>query len=155
MLLFLLFFYNNRISYYFKKYLFGCLRTLHSVFKIWWQCIKALYTLALDLRYLLIKIQNDMHQGSVQSCPTLCDPMGCRTVGFPVHCQLLELAQTHVHWVGDAIQPAHALLPTSPPALNLSQHQGLFQQVGSSYQVVKVLELQHQSFQWIFRVDFS
>ena len=66
-----------------------------------------------------------------------------------------EFAQTHVHWVSDAIQPFHPLSPPSPPALNLSQHQGLFQWVGSSHQVAKVLELQlqHQSFQWIFRVD--
>ena len=62
-----------------------------------------------------------------QSCPTLCDPMGCSTPGFPVHHQLLELAQTHVHRVGDAIQLSHPLLPLSLPALNLSQNQGLFQ----------------------------
>ena len=62
----------------------------------------------------------------------------------------------HVHWVGDAIQPFHPLLSPSPLALNLSQHQGLFKWVSSSHQVTKVLELQlqHQSFQWIFRVDF-
>ena len=71
--------------------------------------------------------------------------------GSPVLQCLLEFAQTHVHWVGDAIQPSHPLTPASPPALNLSQHQGLFQWVGSSHQVAKVLELQllHQSFQWI------
>ena len=61
-----------------------------------------------------------------QSCQTLCDPMDCRTPGLPVHHQLLELAQTHVHWVGDAIQPSHPLLSPSPPAFNLSQHHGLF-----------------------------
>ena len=61
-----------------------------------------------------------------QSCPTLCDPMNCSTPGFPVHHQLLELTQTQVHQVGDAIQPSHPLLSPSP-ALNLSQHQGLFQ----------------------------
>ena len=86
-------------------------------------------------------------------CPTLCDPMDCNTPGFPVlHC-LLELAQTHVHWVSDAIPPSHPLLSPSPPAFNLSQHQGLFQWVSSLHQVTKVLQLQHQSFQWIFRVD--
>ena len=63
----------------------------------------------------------------VQSCPTLCNPMDCSTPGFPVHHQLLELAKTHVHQVGDAIQPSHPLSSPSPPALNLSQHQGLFQ----------------------------
>ena len=70
-----------------------------------------------------------------QSCPTLCSPMDRSTPGFPVHHHLLELAQTHVHWVGDAIQPSHPLSPPSPPALNLSQHQGLFQWVDSSHQV--------------------
>ena len=59
-----------------------------------------------------------------QTCPTLCDPMGCSTPGFPVHHQLPESTLTHVHWVGDAIQPSHPLSSPSPPALNLSQHQG-------------------------------
>ena len=82
-----------------------------------------------------------------QSCPTLCDPMDSSTPGFPVHHQLPELAQTHVHGVSDAIQPSHPLSPSSPPAFNLSQHQGLIQRVGSSHQMTKVLELQlhHQS----------
>ena len=62
--------------------------------------------------------------------------------------------QIHVHWAGDAIQPSHPLLPSSPPTLNLFQHQSLFQWVGASHQVGKILELQHQSFQWIFKVDF-
>ena len=61
-----------------------------------------------------------------QSCPTLCDPMGCSTPGFAVCHQLPEPTQTHVHCVGDAIQPSHPLLSPSPPAFNLSQHQGLF-----------------------------
>ena len=91
-----------------------------------------------------------------QSCPTLCDPMVCNTPGFPVFHHLLEFAQIHDHWVSDAIQPSHPLLSPSPSVFNLSQHQGLFQWVGSSHQVAKVLEfqLQHQSFQWIFRTDF-
>ena len=91
-----------------------------------------------------------------KSCPTLCHSTDCSTPGFPVLHHLLEFGETHVDWVGDAIQPSHPLSPPSPPALNLSQHQGLFQWVGSSHQVVKVLEfqLQHQSFQWIFRIDF-
>ena len=90
-----------------------------------------------------------------QACATLSDPMDCSTPGLPVHHQLLELAQTHVHWVGDAIQPPHPLSPPSLPTFNLSQHQGFFQWAGSSHQVIKVLEpqLQQQSFQWIFRVD--
>ena len=75
--------------------------------------------------------------------------MDCNTPGFPVHHQLRELAQTHVRRVNDAIQPSRPLLSPSPPASNLSEHQGLFQEVSSSYQVAKVLEfqLQHQSFQ--------
>ena len=81
------------------------------------------------------------------------NPMDCSTPGFPVLHQLLELAQTHLHWVGNATQPSHPLSPTSP-AFNLSKHQGLFKWMGSSHQVAKVLELQHQSFQWIFSVDF-
>ena len=91
-----------------------------------------------------------------QSYLTLCDPMDCSTPGFPVLHYLMEFAQTHVHWVRDAVQTSHPLLSPSPSALNLLQHQGLFQWVGSSHQVAKILELQlwHQSFQWIFRVDF-
>ena len=79
-----------------------------------------------------------------QSCPTLCDPMNCSTPGLPVHHQLPEFTQTHVHWIGVAIRPSHPLSSPSPPALNLSQHQGLFRWVSSSYQVPKVLEFQHQ-----------
>ena len=90
-----------------------------------------------------------------QSCPTLSDPMNCTTTGLPIHHQLLEFTQTHVHHAGDAIQPSHPLSSPSPPALNLSQHQSLFKWVSLSHQVAKVLEfqLQHQSFQWIFRTD--
>ena len=94
---------------------------------------------------------------SVQSlsCVRLCDPMDCSTPGFPVHHQLPELAQTHMHRVGDAIQPSHPLSSPSPPAPNPSQHQGLFQWVSSSHVVAKVLEFQpqHQSFQWTPRTD--
>src|SRR5574342_437270 len=77
-----------------------------------------------------------------RSCPTLCDPMDCSMPGLPVHHQLPELAQTHVHRVGDAIQPSHPLLSPSPPAPNPSQHQSLFQRVNSSHEVAKVLEFQ-------------
>ena len=94
---------------------------------------------------------------SVQSlsCVWLCNPMNCSTPGLPVHHQLLELAQTHVYYIGNAIQPSHPLLSPSPPAFNLSQHQGLFQWVSSSHQVAKVLEfqLQYQSFQWTPTTD--
>ena len=97
----------------------------------------------------------NIHQFSsvTQLCLTLCNPMDCSTPGFHVHHQLPELAQTHVHWVSDAIQPSYPLSSPSPPAFHLSQHQGLFQWVSSLHQVVNVLQLQHQSFQWIFRTD--
>ena len=91
-----------------------------------------------------------------QSCPTLCKPMNHSTADLPVHHQLLELAQTHVHWVSDAIQSSYPLSSPSPPAFNLPQHQGLSQWVSSSHQVAKglKLKLQHQSCQWIVRTDF-
>ena len=81
--------------------------------------------------------------------------MDCSMPGLPVHHQLPESTQTHVHWVGDAFQPSYPLSSPSPPALNLSQHQGLFQGVSSSHQLAKVLEfhLQHQSFQWTPMTD--
>ena len=92
----------------------------------------------------------------VQSCLTLWDPMDCSMPSLPVHQQLPEFTQTHVHWVGGASPPSHPLSSTSPPTFHLSQHQDLFQWVRSSHQVAKVLEfqLQHQSFQWLFRTDF-
>ena len=90
-----------------------------------------------------------------QSCLTLCNPMNRSTPGLPDHLQLSESTQIHVHWVGDTIQPSHPLSSPSPPAFNLSQHQGLFQWVSSSHEVAKVLEfqLQHQSFQRTPRTD--
>ena len=92
-----------------------------------------------------------------QSCPTLCDPMNRSMPGLPVHHQLPESTQSHVHRVSDAIQPSHPLSSPSPPAPNPSQHQGFFQWVNSSHQVAKVLEfqLQYQSFQWTPRTDPS
>ena len=91
-----------------------------------------------------------------QSCLTLCDPMDCSMPGFHIHHQLPELAQTHIPQVGGAIQPSCPLLSPSAPALDLSQQQGLCKWVSSSNHMAKVLEfqLQHQSFQWIFRTDF-
>ena len=83
-----------------------------------------------------------------QSCPTLYDPMNCSKPGLPVHHKLPEFTQTHVHRVSDAIQPSYPLSSPSPPALNPSQHQSLFQWVNSSREVARVLEfqLQHQCF---------
>ena len=114
-----------------------------------------------DPAFLLLDIYPREMKTSVQfssvtqSCLTLCDPMNRSTPSLPVHHQLPEFTQNHVHCIGDAIQPSHPLSSPSPPSLNLSQHQGLFKWVSSSHQVAKVLEfqLQHQSFQWTPRTD--
>ena len=97
-----------------------------------------------------------------QSCPTLCDPLDCSTPGLPVYHQLPKFTQTHVHRIGDAIQPSHPLSSPSPPAFNLSQHHGLFQWVGSLHQVAEVLAFQLQrrpsneySGLISFRIDWS
>ena len=94
-------------------------------------------------------------QFSQSVASTLSEPMDYSTPGLPVHYQLPEFTQTHVHWVGDAIQLSHSLSFPSPPTINLSQDSGLFQWVSSSYQVAKVLkfQLQYQCFEWIFRTD--
>ena len=88
-------------------------------------------------------------------CLALCNSKNCSMPGLSVLLYLLEFAEVHLHWVGDAIQPSHPLPPFSPFAFNFSQHQGLFQCIGSLHQVAKLLDpqLQHQSVQWIFRVD--
>ena len=114
--------------------------------------------------WLLIRNQEDQNAVGLtllllsvtKSSPTFWDPVDCSTWGFPVLHHLPEFAQTHVRWVSDIIQSSHPLLPPSPPVLNLSQHEGLLQWVLSLHQVAKVweLQIQHQSFQWIFRVDF-
>ena len=90
------------------------------------------------------------------SCPVVSDslqPNGLQHASLPVHHHLPVFAQVPVHCISDAIQPSHPLMPSSPSALNLSQHQGLFQRVTCSHQMTIILQLQHQSFQWIFRVD--
>ena len=90
-----------------------------------------------------------MHKFSsvTQSCPTLFDPMNHSIPGFPVHHQLPKPTQTHVHLVGDAIQPSHPLLSPSLPALNLSQHQSPFKWLSSSHHVTKVLEFRKSNIQ--------
>ena len=106
---------------------------------------------------IFIWIHDSVHFSSVtQLCPTLCDPMDCSTQDFPVHHQLLEPPQTHVHWVSEAIQPSHPLSSPSSSVFNLSQHQGLFQWASFSHQVASVLEFQfqNQSFRWVFKTDF-
>ena len=128
----------------------------------WTQELYAFYVEALKISPLafiymcLAKVEMMVPFGSVaQSYPTLCDPMNRSMPDLPVQHQLLEFTQTHVHWVGDAIQPSHPLSSPSPPASNPSQHQGLFQWVNSLHEVAKVLEfqLQHQSSQWTPRTD--
>ena len=107
-------------------------------------------------RHLLLGIQAMTNVSSViQSRMTLCELMDCSTPSFPFLHHLQEFSQTHVLWVGDAIQPSTPLLSPSSLARNLSQHHGLFHWVGSSHQVVKILEFQlhHQSFQCTLRTD--
>ena len=94
------------------------------------------------LRSSFMSISSVQFSSVAQSCPTLCDPMNCSTPGLPVHHQLLEFTQTHVHWVSDTIQPSHPLSSPSPLAPNPSQQQSLFQWVNSSHEVAKVLEFQ-------------
>ena len=94
-----------------------------------------------------------------KSCLTLCDSLDCSTPGFPVLHYLPEFAQIHVHWVSDALQPSHPLLPPAPLALSLSKHQGLSNELALAIQVAKVLKLQPQSFQQIsglisYRIDW-
>ena len=101
----------------------------------------------LEVTYALIimwisEFVSNQFSSVTQSRPTPCNPMDCRTPGFPVHHKLPELAQTHVHQFSDAIEPSHPLSSPSPPASNLSQHEGLFQWISSSHWVAKVLELQ-------------
>ena len=112
------------------------------------ECLSALHARTFKIKSLCSSVQ---FSSVAQSCLTLCDPMSS-IPGLPVHHQLPESTQTHVHWVSDAIQPSHPLLSPSP-ALNLSQYQSLFKCLSSSHQVAKVLELQlqHQSFQWIIQ----
>ena len=120
-------------------------------------CLSILYTCIFPLKFSSIPfLYLSVHFSSVaQSCPTLCDPMNHSTPGLPVHHQLPESTQSHVHRVSNAIQPSHPVSSPSPSALNLSQHQDLFQWISSFHQVAKVLEfqLQHQSFQWTLRTE--
>ena len=121
------------------------------------QCFLILYPgqNPLKCRWRFKEKNSKIQFSSVQSLSRvwLCNTMDWSMPGFPVHHQHSEFTQTHVHWVGDAIQPSHPLASPSPPALYLSQHQGLFKWVSYLNQVAKVLafQLQHQSFQWIVR----
>ena len=119
--------------------------------------VKRLSFLPWVVLWALLSSISSLYQFSsvAQLCLTLCDPMNHSTPGLPVHHQLLEFTLTHVHRLGNAIQPSHPLSSPSPPAPNPSQHRGLFQWVSSSHEVAKVLEfqLQHQFFQWTPRTD--
>ena len=121
--------------------------------ELWVVALPSITSIISYVTSLKIKFHNSKYQ-SVQLL--ICDPMDCSTSGLPVHHQLPEITQTHVHWVSDAIQLSHPLSSPSLPTFNLSQHQGLFKWVSSSHHAAKVLEfqLQHQSFQWILRTDF-
>ena len=138
-----------------KSYFF--LPNLHDYFKCYWKStFKQLLLRCLFFKtkqkqifnywsYMVSKhlcISSVQFSSIAQSCSTLCDPMNCSMPGLPVHHQLLEFTQTHVHRVSDAIQPSHPLPSPSPPAPNPSQHQSLFQWVNSSNEVAKVLEFQ-------------
>ena len=143
---------------FFSKYY--TLLTMHLVTQeIWWRYIlfSRLLTHPFCSSWIKESFQLLSPQFSwvAQPCWTICDSMDCSTPGFPVHHQLLEPTQTHVHHVADAIQPSHPLSSLSPPTFDLFQRQGLFQSVSSLHQVAEVLglQLQHQSFQWIFRTD--
>ena len=106
--------------------------------EIWWYIISGYVCGKISILISrLCKGRSVQFSSVTQSCPTLCDPMDCSTPGFPVYHQLPEPTQTHVHWVGDTIQPSHPLSSPSPPALNLSQHQGLFKWISSLHQVAK------------------
>ena len=91
---------------------------------------------------MVTRVRSDQIRSVAQSCPTLCDPMNRSTPGLPVHHQLLEFTQTHIHRVSDAIQSSHPLASPSPLAPNPSQHQSLFQRVNSWHEVAKVLGFQ-------------
>ena len=119
-----------------------------SIFNVNLKIICSFQTLGIVLKFV-----NCYFCSAAHSCPTLCDPTDRSTPGLPVPHHLLRFAQVHVHCIGEAVQPAHPLMLSSPSALSLSQHQGLSQWVFHSHQMTKILELQlqHQSFQWIFR----
>ena len=112
---------------------------MHALFSL--NILLSLDTILIKNKILSLKLVS-CFSSVTQLCPTLCNPMNCSTSGLPVHHQLPEFTQTHVHWVGDAIQLSHLLLSPSPPASNPFQHQSLFQWVNSWHEVAKVLEFQ-------------
>ena len=123
-------------------------------YQLWEKSTSMIMDLSIFISHIYIYISVQFSSVS-QLCLTLCDSMNHSMPGLPVHHQLPEFTQIHVHLVGDAIQPSHPLSSPSPPASNPSQNQGLYQWVNSSHEVAKGLEfqLQHQSFQWTPRTD--
>ena len=112
------------------------------------------FSASLSIYCQLCNVYQESWRSSVaQSCPPLCHPRGLQHTRLPCSLPSPRIAQTRVCWVDDVIQSSHPLSSPSPPAFHPSQHQSLIQRVGSSHQVAKVLELQHQSFQWIFGVN--
>ena len=139
------------------------LQKSHASFS--WQSDKSQYhitysscPLTYDQKYLYIekimtRLQVSVVVVQTPSCVWLYNPKDCSTSGLPVPHHLPGFSQVLVYYIGDAVQASHPPMPSSPSALNLSQHQGLFQWVVCSQQMTKILELQHQSFQWIFRAN--
>ena len=141
----------------------GCHALLQAIFPTQGLNPHLLYLLHWQVGSLTLVPPGKPHERHIWSCCSVtklcltpCNPMNCSMPGFPILHYLPEFAQTHVRSVSDAIQRSHPLSPASPPAFSLSQHQGLFQWVSSSHQVAKIIgvQLQHQSFQWIFKADF-
>ena len=139
------------------SYIFTYINDIHRLIYMYTLFVAVFPWIFISLKSLHVLILKDRYKirSVAQSCPTLCDPMNRSTPGLPVHHQLPEFTQTHIHRVSDAIQPSHPLSSSSPPAPNPPQHQSLFQWVNSSHEVAKVLEFQpqHHSFQGNPRAD--
>ena len=132
---------NTSLSWHAIRYVWtGCSRFFNVSPTLWSKTIIK-YTQK-DIKESKYSFRSDQIRSVTQWCPTLCDPMNRSTPGLPVHHQLPEFTQTHVHRVGDAIQPSHPLSSPSPPAPNPSQDQSLFQWVNTWHEVAKVLEFQ-------------
>ena len=131
---------------------------MHTEVFVWKEAMRRSFILLLQgfLFFSKFEVQSVQFSSVSQSCPILCDLMNRSTPGLPVHHQLPEFTQTHIHWVSDAIQPSHPSVVPFSSCLQSFLASGLFQRVSSSHRVARVLELQqhHQSFQWIFRTDF-
>ena len=145
----------HKINYIYLCFVSGDISWKKLLWNIYVHCLCG-FTIMSTYTYCKCKLTVKIIQFSsvTKSCWLFVTPWDCSTPSFPVHHELLEFTQTHVYWVGDAIQPSH-LSSSSPPSFNLSQHQGLFHWVSSLHHVAKRLEfqLQHESFQWIFRSD--